>query len=124
MTNTYAKHAKNLSLFQFNLKKKNECFLQSDDWTLDSIFPLNDDFLNDINEFNSMQFDVDSLITSANDRHSPFSSGTESEMDHDFLSTQGSTLSTTSETPMLSPQQNCISSSASDSGLSSDNIDL
>lgn len=49
---------------------------------------------------------------------SPTSTGTESENDHDMLSMK--------RVPdqMLSPPQNLISSSSSDSGLSSDHVDL
>lgn len=97
-------------------------FVQSDDWTLDSIFALNNDFLQELSELGSGKFEEPNSLS---DRLSPFSTGTESENDHDFLSSQTSSLSTTMDTPMLSPHPNySISSSSSDSGLSSDNIDL
>lgn len=49
---------------------------------------------------------------------SPTSTGTESENDHDMLGMKPTA------NQMLSPPQNLMSSSSSDSGLSSDHIDL
>lgn len=49
---------------------------------------------------------------------SPTSTGTESENDHDMLGMKPVA------DQMLSPPQNLISSSSSDSGLSSDHVDL
>lgn len=91
-------------------------FLQNDDWNIDSIFPLNNDFLNDLGEINmnanwSDAYDYMSSPTSTG-------TGTESENDHDMLGMRPLT------NQMLSPPQNLISSSSSDSGLSSDHVDL
>lgn len=94
---------------------------QSDDWTLDSIFSLNDDFLRDLNELDAGA--LAPISSQAYDSMSPLSIGTESEIDQDIIRGNGMANNLT-EGPILSPPQNYISSSSSDSGLSSDNIDL
>lgn len=72
--------------------------------------------MNNFNDLADLNMDT---WTDANDyMSSPTSTGTESENDHDMLGMKPVT------DQMLSPPQNIISSSSSDSGLSSDHVDL
>jgi len=101
---------------QFNLADvdSNDMKLENDDWNIDSIFPLNNDFLNDFNDLADMNMDTN--WTDAYDyMSSPISTGTESENDHEVKFNVNQ---------MLSPPQNLVSSSSSDSGLSSDHVEF
>ncbi|XP_031621428.1 probable basic-leucine zipper transcription factor J [Contarinia nasturtii] len=90
--------------------------IENEEWNIDSIFPLNTDFLNDFNDLGDLNMDT---WTDAYDyMSSPTSTGTESENDHDMLGMKPIA------DQMLSPPQNLISSSSSDSGLSSDHVDF
>lgn len=73
--------------------------------------------MNDFNELGDLN--MEAAWTDAYDyMSSPTSTGTESENDHDMLGMKPIA------DQMLSPPQNLISSSSSDSGLSSDHVDL
>lgn len=89
--------------------------MQNEDWNIDSIFPLNNDFLNDFNDLGDINLDT-KWADAYDYMSSPTSTGTESE--NDMLDMKSSV------SQMLSPPQNLISSSSSDSGLSSDHIEL
>lgn len=93
-------------------------WFQNDDWNIDSIFPLNNDFLNDLGDINMDANWADTYDYMSSPTSTSTGTGTESENDHDMLGMRPLA------NQMLSPPQNLISSSSSDSGLSSDHIDL
>lgn len=73
--------------------------------------------MNDFNELGNLN--MEAAWTDAYEyMSSPTSTGTESENDNDMLGMKPIA------DQMLSPPQNLISSSSSDSGLSSDHVDL
>lgn len=76
---------------------------------------MNNDFLNDFSDLADINMDAN-WADAYDCMSSPTS--TESENDHDMLGMKPVTEQ------MLSPPQNLISSSSSDSGLSSDHVDL
>lgn len=97
--------------------------MQSDEWAstqtdlLDSIYPLDNDFFNDLDDLKDIKMNENFLLTRDHTPTSPLSSSTESDFDidrkplnvNDFFS---------------NPEGNYLSSSASDSGLSSDHVDV
>lgn len=92
--------------------------IQNDDWNIDTIFPLNNDFLNEFNDLADINMDANWADAYDYMSSPTTSTGTESENDHDMLGMKPVA------NQMLSPPQNLISSSSSDSGLSSDHVDL
>lgn len=101
-------------------------YSQSDEWTstqndlLDSIYSLDNDFFNDLDDLKDIKMTDDFLspLTNETTPTSPLSSTAESDLDidrkpilnyNDFLS---------------NPDMSYLSSSASDSGLSSDHVDM
>lgn len=99
---------------------------QSDEWTstqndlLDSIYSLDNDFFNDLDNLEDIKMGDSFLQPLTNDTTptSPLSSTAESDFDIDRKPSM-------SYNDLLSnPDLNYMSSSASDSGLSSDNVDM
>lgn len=93
-------------------------YVKNDDWNIDTIFPLNNDFLNEFNDLADINMDANWADAYDYMSSPTTSTGTESENDHDMLGMKPIS------NQMLSPPQNLISSSSSDSGLSSDHVDL
>lgn len=122
-------YTSNNYLLVFTLQFNVLSAFQSDEWTanpddyLDTIFSLNSDFLSELDELQNMQMDTTPpqwTSPQTLDRTSPLSSVT-TESECDFMSTGGSM--NLSNEPIMANEQHYVSSSASDSGLSSDNVE-